>query len=57
MNHKRLFGIGLDTDYVNINTAEALGFSISSSMLENPFIIPDVEETIPFLKARPIATA
>lgn len=48
----------IDTDNWDLNTAEALGFSISSSMLENPYIIPDDEDYLSKLKKiRPVATA
>jgi len=57
MIEPNIFGIGLDAD-IDLNTAEALGFTQITSAHENPFIIPDTDENLEFLKKlRAVATA
>jgi hypothetical protein len=56
MIEPNIFGIGLEID--NLNTAEALGFTQETSTSENPYIIPDSDDNLEFLKKlRPIAIA
>ncbi len=56
MIEPNIFGIGLEID--NLSTAEALGFTQEMSIHENPFIIPDTDDNLEFLKKlRPVATA
>lgn len=50
MIEPNIFGIGLDADMWDLNTAEALGFTSRSSSHENPFIIPDCDNDFEFLK-------
>lgn len=59
MIEPNIFGIGLEADALDLNTAEALGFTQSSSSShENPFIIPDGDDDFEFLKKlRPVGIA
>ena len=58
MIKSKILDNGFDPDNFNLNTAEALGFTIPSSMLENPYIIPDGDEHLSVLKKpRPLAIA
>ncbi len=55
MIEPNLFGVGLEPD--NLNTAEALGFTSDDPSQVNPYIIPDDEEYLSFLKNKKLVTA
>jgi hypothetical protein len=56
MIEPNIFGVGLD-DNLDLNTAEALGFTRVDPSQVNPYIIPDDEEYLSFLKNKNLAIA
>lgn len=52
------FETGIELDYRDLNTAEALGFTGAPITHEQPYIIPDGEQHLSVLKkVRPLSIA
>lgn len=56
MIEPNIFGAGLD-DNLDLNTADALGFTRADSAEVNVYIIPDEDTSMSFLKNKTLAVA